>query len=334
MSQQFQLHEDRATFEGSIFMLETHVACSKLDQSISITSLSLTFVRWVSLWLASVLYLSYPWTKMITNGLLAARGTCTNDENGKIERTRSLFVGIISLSGKHEQLVKYSKEYEKNASRACYVFLSANNTEWPRSSSISGVLRLIEHTALHICSCRNVSNVARKCHLHGDNKSIINREPVNKFVRRSPSHFVSHASPTNSIEFERRFLSGWSFISLRWFRFAEGSDATDTSGSGSGVNVAEILGPSRGDRPESSAQDQKFGESVPLRAWAETAAASFGTPTENGKLGEWIFRFFASRVDFTMTRDLFVRQPVAFRWYRDRYVAEVSPIALATDCGP
>ncbi|KAK1121507.1 hypothetical protein K0M31_010310, partial [Melipona bicolor] len=65
-----------------------------------------------------------------------------------------------------------------------------------------------------------------------------------------------------------------------------GSHATDSSGSGSGVNLAEILGPSRGDRPESSAQDQKFGESVPFRAWAEAAATSFGTPTENGKLGE------------------------------------------------
>lgn len=88
----------------------------------------------------------------------------------------------------------------------------------------------------------------------------------------------------------------------------EGSHSTESSGPGFGVNLAEIFDPGRGNRSESSAENQEPGESFPFWTWTEAATTSFGTSTKGVQLGKRILPLFVSYdgTEFLLLLQLFV----------------------------
>lgn len=60
-------------------------------------------------------------------------------------------------------------------------------------------------------------------------------------------------------------------------RFTEGKGSTESSGSGSRDDFAEILSAGRSRRAESSGKDSELSQSLPLGSRAETPATSSGT---------------------------------------------------------
>lgn len=91
-------------------------------------------------------------------------------------------------------------------------------------------------------------------------------------------------------------------------RITEGSHSTESSGPGFGVNLAEIFDPGRGNRSESSAEDQEPSESFPFWTWTKTTTTSCGTSAKGVQLGKRILSLFVSYdgTEFVLLLQLFV----------------------------
>lgn len=150
--------------------------------------------------------------------------------------------------------------------------------------------------------------------IHGHWSILIKLNVINLWTTLCENQSWNHFKRINSFHFRfpRVSITIYSksailipiiIIHFPAFRFTEGSHSTEPSGSGFGINLAEILGPGRGNRTQSFAQDQKSGESLPFWTWAEAPATTLGTPTKDDQLGEWILSIFfspISSIDFLL----------------------------------